>query len=144
MVASSDHFPGHFPDHFPDHFPGEGTGTAGSDLILLVGEENDEFVVKSDVETFFVDLALVGAKLGILYKDPDAKKIITIDWSRWLKTSEIASVAWEADSGITLSDASNTTTTATNYISEGTENGEYDVKCTITTNDSVARIEPRS
>lgn len=84
----------------------------------------------------------MGAK--VVYKDKDSKKIITADFTKWLGSSNIASVSWTADPGITLSNASNTTKKATNYVSSGVYDGEYFVKVAITTDDTVPRIEARS
>ena len=78
----------------------------------------------------------------VFEKDADGKKRVIIDWSTWLGSSEIASVAWTVPSGLTdTGEATNTTTTATIYLSGGTDGQEYAVKCCITTNDSPTRIK---
>ena len=82
--------------------------------------------------------------MSYIWKGPDDKTPIPLDWSDFLGDAEISTVTWEADSGITLSDESNTSTTATNYVSGGTLGNDYNLRCTVTTNESVARIESRS
>lgn len=81
----------------------------------------------------------------IFYKDEDDKRIVTLNWTSWLGVSTITSVAWEETTGtITISNTSNTTTTATAYLSGGSNGVDYFIKCTITTADTVARIESRT
>lgn len=75
-------------------------------------------------------------------KDPDATLDYTLDWSTWLGADTIASVAWTLPSGITLETQSNTTTTATAWISGGSAGVTYRVTCRITTAGS--RIDDRS
>lgn len=82
--------------------------------------------------------------MKVVQKDPDDTMKLVWDWSDWLGSATIASVAYDLSSGISQANSSNTNTTNTNYISSGVEDGEYFVKATITTNDAVPRIESRS
>lgn len=66
-------------------------------------------------------------------KDPDATLDYLIDWSDWLETDTISSSSWTADSGITVSQSTNTTTTATVILSGGTVKNVYKVVNSITT-----------
>lgn len=77
-------------------------------------------------------------------KDPDDTIKMVWDWSDWLGSATIASVAYDLSSGISQANSSNTNTTNTNYISGGVLDGEYFVKATITTDDAVPRIESRT
>lgn len=74
--------------------------------------------------------------LGTALKDPDAVLDYTIDWDAddWLGSDTITGTpTWTVDSGLTLSSQSNTTTTATVWLSGGTVNTDYDVACKIVT-----------
>lgn len=82
--------------------------------------------------------------MSYVWKAPDDKIIVPLDWSDFLGSAQISTVTWEADSGITLSDESNTTSTTTNYVSGGTKGNDYNLRCTITTNETVARTESRN
>lgn len=66
-------------------------------------------------------------------KDPDAVLDYTIDWETWLDDDAIASVSWVADSGITIDSETNTTTTATVWLSGGTAGAQYELTCSIIT-----------
>jgi len=78
-------------------------------------------------------------------KDAADRRIITGDFSDWLgEDANINSVAWDVPTGITESNSSNQAKTATNYFSGGTDETEYTIKCTITTDESVARIKSHS
>ncbi len=77
----------------------------------------------------------------VFQKDPDGKRRVIVDYSDWLGASQIASVAWTVPTGITASGDTNSTTTATNYFSGGTDGQEYTIKCCATTNDSPTRIK---
>lgn len=81
------------------------------------------------------------------FKDPDEIQDYTVDWSRFLDTSTIDSVAWyvrDADGvktlitasatvdGLTLGAQSNTSTVATVRWSAGTANQTYRITCSIT------------
>ena len=85
-------------------------------------------------------------------KDPDEQLDYTVDWSRYLDTLTIASVAWrfvQADgtessslsasdtfNGLTVNRITNTSTTATIVLSGGTVNVDNKVICEITTSTS--------
>ncbi len=67
-----------------------------------------------------------------------------IDWSDWLAVGEtISTSVWVAETGVTDSDDSNTTTTATVFIAGGEETFSYKLTNTITTSNSVARTGVR-
>jgi hypothetical protein len=69
-------------------------------------------------------------------KDPAAVLDYTVDWDAddWLGSDTITGTpVWTLPSGITLASQSNTTTTATAWLSGGTANTDYDVACKITT-----------
>lgn len=53
-------------------------------------------------------------------KDSDSVLDYQIDWSTWLDTDTIVTSTWTVDSGITKDSNSNTTTTATIWLSGGT------------------------
>lgn len=68
-------------------------------------------------------------------KDPDAVLDYRVDWSAWLQTSEtITTSIWVVPTGITQNSGSNTTTTATIWLSAGTAGTAYDVTNRIVTN----------
>jgi len=76
-------------------------------------------------------------------KDPDAVLDYQIDWSSWLDTGEtISASAWTVPTGLTEDSDSNTTTTATVWLSGGTAGVTYSVTNQITTSDS--RTEDRT
>ena len=82
-------------------------------------------------------------------KDPDEQLDYTVDWSRYLDTLTIASVAWrfiqtdgtessnlsasDTINGMTVNRIANTTTTATIVLSGGTANIDNKLICEITT-----------
>ena len=67
-------------------------------------------------------------------KDPDAVLDYEVDWSEWLGGSDtIATSTWSAPEGITIVTDSNTTTTATVWLSGGTARQSYNVTNHITT-----------
>ena len=63
------------------------------------------------------------------------------NYTNWLDGDTIASVAYSADSGITVANESNTTTHATFWVSGGTVGTTYSVEQTITTASSPARVK---
>jgi hypothetical protein len=70
-------------------------------------------------------------------KDPSAKLDYQVDWSSWLAASEtISTSTWVVQSGITQTtpSPSNTTTTATIWLSGGTAGTEYTITNHIVTN----------
>ena len=71
--------------------------------------------------------------------DPLDKRIINIDFGTWLGASPtILSAAWVVPAGLTAADQSETSTVATNYFtSTNGDQDEYEVACTITTNEAV-------
>ena len=73
-------------------------------------------------------------------KDPQAVLDYTFDWADWLPSGDtISSVAWEVSPGVTIASVSNTTTTATIWLSGGTEGQKASVRCRITT--AAGRVE---
>jgi len=66
-------------------------------------------------------------------KDPDAILDYTVDWSEWLDTDTIASSDWEVPSGMSEQSSSNTTLTATVWLSGGTTDNTYAVVNRIVT-----------
>lgn len=76
-------------------------------------------------------------------KSTDSKLDYTVDWSNWLPTGdEISDSSWSVPSGLTEVTDTNTTTTATIWISGGTANKSYTVTNTITT--TAGRIVSKS
>ena len=85
-------------------------------------------------------------------KDPDEQLDYTVDWSRYLDTLTIASVAWrfiqtdgtessnlsasDTINGMTVNRVANTSTTATIVLSGGTANIDNKLICEITTSTS--------
>ena len=65
----------------------------------------------------------------------------TIDWTDWLGTDIIASVAWVITGSVTTSSNTHTDKTATIWLTGGTLDETCVVKCTITT--PLGRIEPQ-
>ena len=68
-------------------------------------------------------------------KDPDAVLDYTFDWGPWLTPllDTIASVTWIAGTGLTLGTRTNSTTTATAFVSGGTLGTKPLLTCRITT-----------
>jgi len=73
-------------------------------------------------------------------KDPNATLDYTIDWADWLTdmSDTIATATWvpQTGSGITVANSTNTTLTATAWLSGGNVvpgGKEYRVRCRITT-----------
>lgn len=78
-----------------------------------------------------------------MVKDPDAVLDYQIDWSSWLATGEtISSSDWVVQTGITENSASNTTTTATIWLSGGAAGVTYTVTNRIVT--TASRTNDRS
>lgn len=77
-------------------------------------------------------------------KDPNATLDYTFDWSLWLTpiADTITSVTWVLTSGLTQVSASNTTTTATAFISGGALDAVEELTCRITT--AGGRIDDRT
>ena len=66
-------------------------------------------------------------------KDPQDVLDYQIDWSDWLDTDTISTSAWVVQTGLTKDSSSNTTTTATVWLSGGTNGNQYVLTNTITT-----------
>ena len=75
-------------------------------------------------------------------KDPDAILDYTVDWSRWLDTDTILASQWTVPTGLTQVSSSNTSTSATAWLSGGTAGQAYTVANRITTADG--RTDERS
>ena len=60
------------------------------------------------------------------------KKTITLDFSPFLGSDTISSVAWAADNGVTVGDKSNTTTAVTASLTAGTVEGTRRAECVAT------------
>jgi hypothetical protein len=58
-------------------------------------------------------------------KDPNAVLDYQVNWSTWLGADTIQSSSWVVPAGITKTSESNTTTTATVWLSGGTAGQEY-------------------
>lgn len=77
-----------------------------------------------------------------IYKDPSAALDYAVDWSDWLDTDTIASVAWTVPTGLTNDSSSETSTVATIWLSGGTVGNVYTVTCRVTT--AASRVDERS
>ena len=67
-------------------------------------------------------------------KDPAAVLDYPLDWTDWLTGSEVISTStWAADAGITIDSDTNTTTSATVWLSAGTSGERYRVSNTVVT-----------
>lgn len=75
-------------------------------------------------------------------KDPDAKLDYTVDWTKWLAGDTISKSEWIVPDGLNGEDDSNTSTTATIWLSGGTAGHEYTVTNRITT--AAGRVNDRS
>lgn len=56
-----------------------------------------------------------------------------MDWSTWLGSDTISSSSWVVPNGLTTGTASNTTTTATQFVGGGQVGNDYVVTNTIVT-----------
>lgn len=80
---------------------------------------------------------------GTFLKDPQERLDYVENWTDWLNGDTIASSAWTVPSGISqYGSATNTTTSATIWLTGGTHGQEYLVTNTITT--TGGRIGERS
>lgn len=83
--------------------------------------------------------------------DPQAKLDYSIDWGSlgWLVGGDtLATATWTVPAGITKVSETNTTTTATVWLSGGTVDTDYDVVCHVVTgagreDDRTLRIQVR-
>ena len=66
-------------------------------------------------------------------KDPDSVLDYVFNWADWLDTDEISSSSTTVATGLTKDSESNTTTTATVWLSGGTSGTEYAVTNRIVT-----------
>jgi len=66
-------------------------------------------------------------------KDPDSTLDYVINWSNWLDSDAISTSSWTVSSGITNESESNTSTTATIWLSGGTAGETYRVTNRIVT-----------
>lgn len=66
-------------------------------------------------------------------KDPDAVLDYLVDWTKWLGTDSIDTSDWILPAGITEDSSTNTTTTATIWLSGGTPGVSYSIVNRITT-----------
>ncbi len=76
----------------------------------------------------------------VIERDVLDKVKIVVDFATWFGSSgaAISAAAWVVPTNVTESDDGNTTTTAFNYL-EFSAAGEYEIACTITTNESPTR-----
>ena len=79
-------------------------------------------------------------------KDPNATLDYTFDWSSYLTPigDTISTVTWILSNGLTKVSQSNTTTTATAFVSGGTVGETATLTCRITTNSIPPRVDDRS
>ena len=118
-------------------------GGEGAEVFVLntlyVEAENTTLYVRDDNDMMIV---YMHGKTGT---QTTGLKKIKVDWTKWLDGSTISTSAWTVDdTTLTLSNESNSTTSATVYIAPTPLNEEYWLENTITTADSVPRIESRS
>lgn len=66
-------------------------------------------------------------------KDPEAVLDYVVDWSDWLEADTISASSWDAPTGITVVTDTNTTTTATVWLSGGTVGERYELTNEIVT-----------
>jgi len=69
-------------------------------------------------------------------KDPDSVLDYQWDWTEWLDGDVISTATFFVASGITKDSETHDSTTATVWLSGGTEETEYDVTCRVTTANS--------
>lgn len=91
------------------------------------------------------DFVRRGGGVAFILKDPQAVLEYTARWTEWLADSAgdtIVTSTWTVPAGITQNNASNTTTTATIWLSGGTVGTTYRITNQITT--AGARTAQRS
>ena len=66
-------------------------------------------------------------------KDPSAVMDYQVNWATWLGSDTISTSTWSVPTGITQASATNTTTTATIWLSGGTAGQVYSLVNTIVT-----------
>lgn len=78
-----------------------------------------------------------------IYKDPEAVLDFTVDWATWLGVDTISGTpTWTVPTGLTKDSQTNTTTTATAWLSGGSVGQDYVVECKIAT--AAGRTDERS
>lgn len=82
------------------------------------------------------------ATIPTFTKDPNATLDYKVDWEAWLDGDTIATSAWTVPDGLTADADSNTTTSATVWLSGGTEGTTYTVLNRVTT--AAGRTDDRS
>lgn len=75
-------------------------------------------------------------------KRPGAELDYTVDWSRWLDGDTITASTWELDDGIENDGDTRTLTSATVWLSGGTDDANYSVTNRIVT--AAGRKDARS
>lgn len=91
------------------------------------------------------------AILRAFRKDPQAKLDYSIDWGTlgWLVGGDtLSSASWTVPSGLTKVSETNSTTSATVWLSGGTDGTDYDITCHVVTvagreDDRTLRIQVR-
>jgi len=79
----------------------------------------------------------------VIKKAPTAVLDYTVNWATWLVADTITGTpVWTVATGLTKDSQSNTTTTATAWLSGGTEGQDYAVSCRIST--AAGRTDTRS
>lgn len=71
--------------------------------------------------------------IALYTKDPDATLDYIVDWASFLGVDTINTSTWSVPAGITSVTTSNTTTTATIWLSGGTLNTRYAIRNRIIT-----------
>jgi len=79
---------------------------------------------------------------SLFTKDPDAVLDYQIDWLAWLGSDTIATSTWTVGTGITKDSDTNTTTTATIWLSGGTVGTSYSATNRIVT--ALGRTDERT
>jgi len=84
-------------------------------------------------------------RLEVLHKDPDDVLDYLWDWTEWLanESDTISSSTFTVETGLTKNSSTNTTTTATVWLSGGTAGEEYDVTNRIVTTGGRTKDETR-
>ena len=77
-------------------------------------------------------------------KDPNAVLEYQIDWSSWLGADTIVTSTWTVPTGITKDSSTNTTTTATIWLSGGTAGTRYELTNRIVTSNTPARTNDQT
>ena len=77
-------------------------------------------------------------------KDPASVQDYTITWTATLNGDTISSSSWTVDPGLTVDSDTNTTTTATVWVSGGTAGNYYRLTNTVVTANATPRTHVRS